>query len=235
MGTVPTNDLERQLRKLYLQWLAGVPDHEADIQDYIGQFEADSRALISKLGGQAASLGALAGFPVPTTLELSQRADVIYDQMKQAAIKASIAAGLNATDAARQILNAGIGKSFNELNRLARTETVSAYWSNQWNSVAGLTGDGDDDLVMVWSSEESPVTCEYCDARDGMVVDDPDIRDHPNGRCTLIPTLRSEVDYIGSLLADGSIYMDPAWTGRAARTEDASPKDNISNVDEQDQ
>lgn len=158
------------------------------------------------MGGQAASLGALAGFPVPKTLELSPFLGKVYDDMQQAAISASITAGLNSRDAARQMLNAGLGKSYRKLERLARTETVSAYWKNQWDSTADLPL-----LVMVWGSEESKRTCDYCLSREGLVVEDSAIRDHPNGRCTLIPTLRSRVAYKGTLQPDGSITMDPRW------------------------
>lgn len=207
MGTVPTDRMERELRKYYVQWLAGVPRNQDKLADYIKVFEKHSTDLIAKLGGQAASLGALADFPVPKLLELSPRAGVIYNEMQQAAIRASIAAGLQSTEAARAIFNAGIGQSFNKLNRLARTETVSAYWKNQWDSTADLPL-----IVMLWGSEQSKRTCDYCLSRDGLVVEDGQIRDHPNGRCTLIPTLRSSVKYKGTLQADGRVTMDPAWT-----------------------
>jgi hypothetical protein len=211
MGTVPTGKLERELRAHYLRWLAGVTRHMDDLPAYINQFENSSRALIKQLGGRTASLGALAGFPAPRTLELSPVAGVVYDQMRQAAIKAGIGVGLNPSDTARQMLNAGLDTSFRRLNRLARTETVSAYWKNQWDSAAGLPT-----IVMVWGAENSKRTCDYCQSRDGLVVEDPWIRDHPNGRCTLIPTPRSQVRYKGTLQADGSVYMDPAWTDRSA-------------------
>ena len=205
MATVPTSRMERELRKLYLQWLAGLPYHQ-DIQTYLEEFELKSRKLIARLGGQVASLGALADFPVPKTLELSPVANVVYNEMKQAAISASITAGLNARDAARAMLNAGLDKGYRRLERLARTETVSAYWKNQWDSTADLPA-----IVMVWGAENSKKTCDYCQSRDGLVVEDPNIRDHPNGRCTLIPTVRSRVAYRGTLQPDGSVYFDPNW------------------------
>ncbi|UVG33792.1 minor capsid protein [Microbacterium phage HerculesXL] len=213
MATVPTGEMERELRKLYLRWLVGVPRHQDDIVDYIEVFRVQSQRLIERLGGQAASLGALADFPVPKMLELDPVAGVVYDQMKQAAIQAGIAAGLQSTDVARQILNAGLGKGFRRLERLARTETTNAYWRNTWASVADLPA-----IVLVWGAEESKRTCEFCLSRDGLVVEDPTIRDHPNGRCTLVPTLRSRVQYKGTLQADGSIVMDERWTGRASKT-----------------
>lgn len=212
MGTVPTGRMERELRKTYLQWLAGVSRHQDDLPAYIDLFERQSRAVIAKFGGHAASLGALADFPVPKTLELSPVAGVAYDEMKQAAVAGGIQAGLQATDVARQIINAGLDKGFHRLNRLARTETVSAYWKNQWDSVAELPM-----IVMVWSSEESKRTCDYCLSRDGLVVEDSNIRDHPNGRCTLVPTLRSRVQYKGTLEPDGSITMDPRWADQKVK------------------
>lgn len=218
MGTVPTDKLERELRKLYLVWLAGLPRHTDDTAAYIDQFKRDSTLLIARLGGQAASLGALGDFPTPKLLELSPKAGVVYDQMQQAAIQSGIAAGLQATDIARQMLNAGLDKSFRKLNRLARTETVSAYWKNQWDSVADLPA-----IVMVWGSEESKRTCDYCLSRDGLVVEDPNIRDHPNGRCTLIPTLRSAVKYKGTLQPDGSVDMDPRWAQQKIAGAKATP------------
>ncbi|WNN96037.1 ADP-ribosyltransferase [Microbacterium phage Schimmels22] len=222
MATVPTGEMERELRKLYLRWLVGVPRHQDDMVAYIEVFRVQSQRLIERLGGQAASLGALADFPVPKMLDLDPVAGVVYDQMKQAAVQAGIAAGLQSTDVARQILNAGLDKGFRRLERLARTETTNAYWRNTWASTAGLPA-----IVLVWGAEESKRTCEYCLSRDGLVVEDPSIRDHPNGRCTLIPTLRSQVRYKGTLQADGSIVMDERWTGKASRkgTKQASHED----------
>jgi hypothetical protein len=210
MPEVPTGKMERKLRQEYLKWLAGLSD-QTDMTSAIKEFEARSRAVITTMGGHAASLGALADFPVPRLLELSPYADKVYDKMQQAAIQAGIAAGLNSRDTARQILNAGLGKSYKQLERLARTETVSAYWKNSWDSIADLPM-----IVMVWGSETSKKTCDYCLSRDGMVVEDGNIRDHPNGRCTLIPTLRSEVEYKGTLRPDGSIFMDPDWNKKPA-------------------
>lgn len=207
MPTIPTNRMERELRKAYLQWVAALPKHENDVQDYIGVFERKSRSIITKMGGQVASLGALAGFPVPKTLELSPVAGVVYNEMRQAAISASITAGLNSREAARAMLTAGLGKNYKRLERLARTETTNAYWRNAWSSVADLPL-----IVMVWGAEESKRTCEYCLSRDGLVIEDGNIRDHPNGRCTPIPTLRSQVKYKGTLQPDGSVTMDPRWS-----------------------
>lgn len=206
MPTIPTNKMERELRALYLRWLRGLSYDSTDVPSKIEAFHKQSQDLIERLGGQTASLGALADFPVPKRLDLSPHIGTIYSDMQQAAIQASIMAGMQSTDAARRMFNAGMDKSFNRLNRLARTETTNAYWKNAWDSVADLPA-----LVMVWGSEDGPRTCEWCKERNGMVIEDSNLRDHPNGRCTPIPMLRSMVEYKGSVRADGEIYMDPAW------------------------
>lgn len=207
MPTIPTGQMERELRALYLRWLKGVSMDSKNLTEKINRFEAQSKELIEKMGGDTARLGALAGFPAPKRLDLSPHVGTIYQDMHQAAIQAGIMIGLNSTDVARQMFNTGMDKSFHRLNRLARTETVSAYWKNAWDSVADLPA-----LVMVWGSEDGPRTCAWCRERDGMVMESSALRDHPNGRCTPIPMLRSMVEYKGSVRADGTIYMDPAWS-----------------------
>lgn len=206
MPTIPTGQMERELRALYLRWLSGVSMDSKNLTEKIATFEAQSKDLIERLGGRTAALGALADFPAPKLLDLSPHVGTIYSDMQQAAIQAGILAGMQSTDVARAMFNAGMDKSFNRLNRLARTETVSAYWKNAWGSVADLPA-----LVMVWGSEDGPRTCAWCRERDGLVMTSSDLRDHPNGRCTPIPTLRSQVQYRGSISPDGSIFNDPAW------------------------
>lgn len=205
MGTVPTGKMERELRKLYLQWLSNIQDHEDDLPAYIKEFQKASMELIESMGGEVARLGAYGDFPAPKLLDLSPHVGTIYSDMELAAIRAGIAMGQNATTTAQAMYKAGFGKSFNRLNRLARTETVRAYWKNQWDSTDGLG------LVMLWSVERSNRTCDICHSYDGLVVADQSIRDHPNGRCTLIPTLVEEVKYKGTLQADGSVVHDKNW------------------------
>ena len=206
MATVPTGKMERELRRLYMQWVNQLPNHERDLHNYVAKFQKKSLKLIEKMGGNVARLGALAGFPAPRELDLSPHIGTIYSDMELAAIKAQISLGLNPRQTAEALQRAGVDKSFRRLERLARTETVSAYWKNAWDSIDGLG------LVMVWGAENGPRTCQWCHDRDGMVMDSPDLRDHPNGRCTPLPTHPSQVDYRGSVRADGQIYQDPAWT-----------------------
>lgn len=218
MATVPTGKLERELRKLYVQWVAGLPAHQHDLAAYIEEFRRKSLALIARMGGDIARLGVALDFPAPRQLALDLVAGKVYDEMQLAAIRASIATGLNSQAAARAMLRAGMDVSYRKLVRLARTETVRAYWRNQWDEAAGLP-----DIVMLWSSESGPRTCDWCLSRDGLVVEDQSIRDHPNGRCTLAPTLRSRVVYKGTLQADGSVTQDPKWSRRNRQQLEADP------------
>ena len=206
MPTIPTGRMELELRRLYVRWLSRLSD-ETNMDKAVDRFEKQSTDLIEKMGGRTAMLGALADFPAPKRLDLSPHIGTIYSDMKQAAIQAGIQAGLNASDVARAMFRNGMDKSYHRLNRLARTETVSAYWKNAWDSIADLP-----DIVMVWGAESGPRTCQWCLERDGMVMESSALRDHPNGRCTPIPTLRSTVEYKGSVDAGGRIYQDPAWT-----------------------
>lgn len=217
MGTVPTGRMERELRALYLRWLSGLPQ-EQDMAAYVELFEQQSRELIGRLGGRAAALGALGDFPASKYLNLSPVAGVVYSEMQQAVIQAGLIAGLSSAETARQLLDLGLDKSFNRLKRLARTETTNAYWQATFTSTANLPA-----IVLLWSSEEGPRTCKWCLERDGLVVEDSNIRDHPNGRCTLVPTTRSQFTYRGTLRADGSIFMDPRFGGSGVAKDSKVP------------
>lgn len=206
MPTIPTGRVERLLRALYLRWVRGLRYDSSDLQDKLAWFEREAFALIEREGGRVAMLGALADFPAAKSLDLSLFAGKVYDEMQLAAIKAGIVAGLSAKDVAQQMFAAGLGQSYRSLERIARTETVRAYWNNAWSSIADLP-----DLVMLWGSEDGPRTCAWCRERDGLVIDGPDVRDHPNGRCTPVPTLRKRVEYRGSVRVDGTIYWDSRW------------------------
>lgn len=218
MPTIPTGQLERELRALYLRWISGLSVDSGNVSEQIESFRKSSELLISKMGGQVASLGALAGFPVPKYLELSSYSGKVYDQMQQAAIQAGIMAGISSKETAHAMFRAGMDKSYRRLERLARTETTSAYWKNAFDSVADL-----DDMVMLWGSETGPRTCDWCLERDGLVMDSPDLRDHPNGRCAPIPTLLSSVEYRGSISPDNQIYFDENW-GKATQSKSVTPQ-----------
>lgn len=183
MPTIPTGALERELRRLYMRWVAQLPKHAHDLHNYVLRLERESIALIELMGGDIARRGAVGDFPAPRRLDLSPHVGTIYNDIEMAAIQAQIQLGLNPRQTARALQQAGVGKGYARLENLARTETVSAYWKNSWDSVDGL------DLVMVWGAEDGSRTCAYCLAKDGLVVEDRNTRDHPQGRCTLIPTL----------------------------------------------
>lgn len=207
MATVPTGKMERELRKLYLQWASRMPTVEYEMSKYLREFADQSVDLIERMGGEIARLGVSAGFPAPKRLDLAEWPSRIYSELETASIQASIMTGLNARDAARAMYLAGVEQAHWRLQRLARTETVNAYWKNQRAEAADLG------LVLLWSMEDGPRTCEWCRERDGLVAEDG-CRDHPNGRCTLLPMLPSRVKYKGSVSADGSIYYDPEWESK---------------------
>lgn len=206
MPTIPTGEMERELRKRYLRFISGLSMDSKNLTERLQHFERDQLDLIEHMGGRTAMLGALTGFPVPKLLDLSPWRGTVYNEMQTTAIQAGIIAGYSSVDTAKQMFRAGMDKSYRKLERLARTETTNAYWQNAFRSVADLPA-----LVMLWGSEDGPRTCAWCRERDGFVMDSPTLRDHPNGRCTPIPTLRSRVQYRGSISADGAIYHDRAW------------------------
>ena len=80
--------------------------------------------------------------------------------MELAAIRAGVGQGLNARSIAKHMFDAGMDAEFYKLERLARTEVVSAYWAHQWDQASDL------DLVMVWSAESGKRTCPWCLAKD---------------------------------------------------------------------
>lgn len=206
MPTIPTGELERELRKRYLRFVTGLAMDANNLDQKLRDFEAAQLALIEKMGGRTAMLGSLGDFPVPKSLDLSPWAGTVYQEMQTAAIRAGIIAGSSSKEAAQAMFRAGMDKSYRKLERLARTETTNAYWKNAFNSIADLPL-----LVMLWGSEDGPRTCQWCRERDGLVISGSEVRDHPNGRCTPIPTLRSQVKYRGSVDRDGSMFYDPAW------------------------
>ena len=114
-------------------------------------------------------------------LELSPSLRGAYSDIEEALVKGGIAAGVGARDVADAIQASGVNKAYHKLERFARTEMVSAYWKKTWDEAEG-TG-----LSLLWQAEEGPRCCTYCKAKEGLVVTDKNLRDHPNGRCTLVP------------------------------------------------
>lgn len=208
MGTVPTGRLEREMRKFYLSWVEDLPEHTStpeELEQYVATFKEDMTNLIESLGGEISRMGIDADFPAPKMLDLRLHEGTVYREIDKAVIRAGISIGLNARDTAVALMKTSVGREYYKVERLARTETVNAYWKNQWAEAKGL------DLVMLWSAERGPRTCEECLSKDGLVVADESIRDHPNGRCTLLPMLPDKVKYKGTLQADGSVTHDKNW------------------------
>lgn len=208
MGTVPTDELERKLRQLYLKWTKRMT--ELNAKECLEAFIDESAQLIETMGGQIARRAVSAGFPAPQLLDLAEYPGRIYTDAERAMIKAGIAIGLNANDIARAMFDAGMNSAHWQLKRLARSEVVRAYWQNQRNEAKALG------LVLVWSVEESARTCQWCKERDGLVADEG-CYDHPNGRCTLIPMRAEDIDYKGSVDANGNIYIDDEWDSKVEK------------------
>lgn len=221
MATVPTERMEDALRAYYARWAEQLIDAATDDPESLillfEVFKEHSQEIIQQYGGKAARAGVAAGFPAPKELELSPHADTVYNDIALAIIRAGLFTGVNAKETAAALFRAELDPKFSNLERLARTETVSAYWKNQWDEAEDL------DLVMVWSPEHGSRTCDVCIGREGLVVEDQNIRDHPNGRCTLLPTLPQDLDYKGTLQADGSITYDRRLANVAKRNSRLAP------------
>lgn len=214
MATVPTGRMEREMRKFYLSWVEDIHLHTstaAALEEYVQLFKDTIQDIAESMGGDVSRLGVALDFPAPKFLDLSPHFSTVYEEIDKAIIQAGISIGANARETAAAIMRTSVNKEYYKVERLARTETVSAYWKNQWDEVNGLG------LVMLWSPENGPRTCQECLDKEGLVVADGNIRDHPNGRCTLLPTLVEDVQYRGTLQADGSVTYDPDWQ-RVARS-----------------
>lgn len=184
MGTVPTTKLESLIRAYYLRWVAGIPKHEDNLDAYIDDFGTKVTEIIKRQGRGVVRASESAHFPAPKPLPLSFDPAKAVAEMKQAAIRSGIATGQHPREMARAMLNAGFDGAYYKLERQARTEVTSAYWAHQWKQVKDMP-----DIQMRWSVETGPRTCKWCWSKDGLIVDDDTLRDHPNGRCTLEPVL----------------------------------------------
>ena len=200
MGTVPTRYVEDALRAYYLAWLQGLSTvTDSELSAYIMEFEAKATEIINREGTKVARRGADPGFPAPKVIPMDVDPSKIFDDVRRLAVQAGIGAGLQSKETARMMFKQGMQGKYWELERFARTETTNAYWQHQWRQVEDL------DLVLVWSAESSKRTCPYCLAKDGLLVKDKTLRDHPNGRCTLLPKLPDSVPLRGKT-------RDPMWT-----------------------
>lgn len=205
MSGVSTARLERKLRALYLRWvrsLLGSADPAASLQGFLKQ----AWGTILRYGGVTAFGGTAAGFPEPTDMPLDAVWGHVVDAFTEAVLRGGWAVGVHSREIARRLRDAGIDQAYHKLERFARTETVRAHWQRQWADADGL-----DDIVMVWGAERGPRTCPWCLAKDGLVVQDKTIRDHPNGRCTLIPTLKDRVPLRGR--GPNPQFLRRSWSG----------------------
>ena len=205
MSGASTARLERKLRALYLRWVRSLPgsaDPAVSLQGFLKQ----AWSTILRYGGVTAFGGTAAGFPEPTDMPLDATWKHVVDAFTEAVLRGGWAVGVHSREIARRLRDAGIDRAYHKLERFARTETVWAHWQRQWADAEGL-----DDIVMVWGAERGPRTCPWCLAKDGLVVKDKTIRDHPNGRCTLIPTLKNKVPLRGK--GPNPRFLRRSWSG----------------------
>lgn len=198
MATVPTGDLDEALRVAYSDFIIKLTRESVDIDKEMDLYLDRVSKAIKHHGGSIVAR-ATTGFTTPTPIDLDEQLAPYRDKLKAAIVKGGITAGLNANEIASALVTSGVSTIHHDMARLARTEVVAAYWQDQWKEAEEL------DLVMVWSAEDGPRTCPYCLAKNGLVVEDKTIRDHPNGRCTLVPTLPE-------LIPPRTKDKDPRWT-----------------------
>lgn len=180
MATVPTGKMEQELKRLYLLWVREIPTDPTKLKSHIARFLKQVDSVVAKHGGEAVRTGHKLGFPDPRKVDYSEKLSDVKSDFTNAIIRAGMHLGQNAGTIASALDMANVGDTaFYKLQRTARTEVVKAYWENQWRAAEGL------DLVLVWSAENGSRTCYQCLARDGLVVKHKNVRDHPNGRCTL--------------------------------------------------
>lgn len=211
--SVPTSDMETELRKLYMRFTSSIDENTADITDRVQAFNREAASIIK----QHAEDVRPEGFPAPSPITVSIDMSTVTGVLENALTSAGIAAGMNAREIARAMRGAGIAKTWTSLETLARTEVVQAYWRKSWESAGQYVRDGS--MQMVWSAEQGPRTCPFCLAKNGMVVKDPTVVDHPRGRCTLIPRLTHTMDPVNP----PALSYQPDWLRGRDEVWDSSP------------
>lgn len=179
MKQIRTSKMERTLTGVYRRWLAscdnGTPTR-ADIQ----RLRTELDAFFATDGAYLANLNKQLQFPRTLDRQLVQQTDRILTRFEEKAIQGGILAGLHPTVTAASMSHY-TDEALYSLRRLVRTETVRALWQDQRRAVEDMPG-----MALMWVCEPRRA-CPTCKARDGLIVENPNIYDHPNGRCTLAP------------------------------------------------
>lgn len=179
MKQIKTSKLERTLVGVYRRWLAAC-DNETPTRSDIHRLRTELDAFFATDGAYLANLNAQLQFPQTINRSLVQQTDRILTSFEEKAIQGGILAGLHPTVTA-QAMSHYTNEALYSLRRLVRTETVKAMWQDQRQAVADMPG-----MALMWVCEPRRA-CPTCKARDGLIVENPNIYDHPNGRCTLAP------------------------------------------------
>lgn len=185
MKQIKTSKVERTLVSVYRRWLAAC-DNGTPTRADIHRLRTELDAFFATDGAYLANLNKQLQFPRTIDRQLIQQADRILTRFEEKAIQGGILAGLHPTVTA-QAMSHYTNEALYSLRRLVRTETVRAMWQDQRQAVEGLPGMG-----LMWVCEPRRA-CPTCKARDGLIVENPNIYDHPNGRCTLAPVFLEDL------------------------------------------
>ena len=179
MKQIKTSKVERTLVGVYRRWLATC-DNATPTRADIHRLRTDLEAFFAADGAYLANLNKQVQFPRTVDRQLIQQTDRILTRFEEKAIQGGILAGLHPTVTA-QSMQHYTDETLYSLKRLVRTDTVRAMWKDQRQAVADMPG-----VALMWVCEPRRA-CPTCKARDGLIVENPNIYDHPNGRCTLAP------------------------------------------------
>lgn len=185
MKPIKTSKLERTLTGVYRRWLATCGNQtptRADIQ----RLRTELDKFFSSDGAYLANLNKQLQFPRTVDRQLVQQTDRILTRFEEKAIQGGILAGLHPTVTAASMSHY-TDEALYSLKRLVRTETVRALWQDQRRAVEDMPG-----MALMWVCEPRRA-CPTCKARDGLIVENPNIYDHPNGRCTLAPVFLDDL------------------------------------------
>lgn len=185
MNQIKTSKLERTLTSVYRRWLAAC-DSETPTRTDIQRLRAELDAFFATDGAYLDNLNKQLQFPRTVDRQLIQQTDRILTRFEEKSIQGGILAGIHPTVTA-QSMSHYTDETLISLKRLVRTETVRAMWQDQRQAIQDTPGMG-----LAWVCEPRRA-CPQCKARDGLIVENPNIYDHPNGRCTLAPVLLDDL------------------------------------------
>lgn len=185
MNRIRTSKVERTLVGVYRRWLAAC-DSDTPTRTDIQRLRTELDRFFATDGAYLGNLNKQVQFPCTVDRQLTQSVDRILTRFEGKAIQGGILAGLHPTVTA-QSMSHYTTETLTSLKRLVRTETVRAMWQDQRQAIQDIPG-----MALMWVCEPTRA-CPTCKARDGLIVENPNIYDHPNGRCTLAPVFLDDL------------------------------------------